>query len=70
MANGFKGKSFITQIQFGLMVYAAIALARQIRTSTQRPPVTENERLCTRCSLSPVCLPEEARLVHNKEYEP
>ena len=40
----------------------AIATARQIRTSTQRPSVTENERLCTRCSLSPVCLPEEARL--------
>ena len=52
------------------IVSKAIALARQIRTSTQRPPVTENERLCTRCSLSPVCLPEEARLVHNKEYEP
>ena len=48
----------------------AIALARQIRTSSHRPPVTENERLCTRCSLSPVCLPEEARLVNNQEYEP
>lgn len=47
-----------------------ITTARKIRTSTQRPPVTENERLCTRCSLSPICLPEEARLVHNKEYEP
>ena len=52
------------------VVENAIATARQIRTSTNRPPVTENERLCTRCSLSPVCLPEEARLVHNKEYEP
>ena len=52
------------------VVENAIANARQIRTSTQRPPVTENERLCTRCSLSPVCLPEEARLVHNQEYEP
>ena len=52
------------------MVENAIATARQIRTSTQRPPVTENERLCTRCSLSPVCLPEEARLFHNREYEP
>ena len=48
----------------------AIALARQIRASTNRPPVTENERLCTRCSLSPVCLPEEARLVHNREHQP
>ena len=48
----------------------AIALAQQIRTSTHRPPVTENERLCTRCSLSPVCLPEEARLVNNQEWQP
>ena len=51
------------------LVENAIAEARQIRTSIQRPPVVENERLCTSCSLSPVCLPEEARLVHNKEYE-
>lgn len=52
------------------MVENAIALAQKIRTATHRPPVTENERLCARCSLSPVCLPEEARLVHNKEYQP
>ena len=52
------------------IVSKAIARARQIRTLIQRPPVTENERLCTRCSLSPVCLPEEARLFHNQEYEP
>ena len=51
-------------------VESAIALAQKLRTSIQRPPVTENERLCTRCSLSPVCLPEEARLVHNRESEP
>ncbi|MEM8672253.1 MAG: type I-MYXAN CRISPR-associated endonuclease Cas1 [Cyanobacteria bacterium P01_G01_bin.67] len=51
------------------IVENAIATAKKIRTSTQRPPVTENERLCTRCSLSPVCLPEEARLVHNQEWE-
>ena len=36
------------------LVKDAIALAQKLRTSTQRPPVTENERLCTRCSLSPV----------------
>jgi CRISP-associated protein Cas1 len=30
------------------LVEKAIATARQIRTSTQRPPVTENEKLCTR----------------------
>lgn len=43
----------------------AIALARVLRESTSRPPVTENERLCVRCSLAPVCLPEEARLVQH-----
>ena len=52
------------------IVEDAIAQAKKIRTSIHRPPVTENERLCTRCSLSPVCLPEEARLVHNRESEP
>lgn len=41
---------------------AAIARARELRRSIQRPPVTENENLCPRCSLAPVCLPEEERL--------
>ncbi|GIW92990.1 MAG: CRISPR-associated exonuclease Cas4/endonuclease Cas1 fusion [Pirellulaceae bacterium] len=40
----------------------AILRARELRRSTQRPPVTENERLCPRCSLNVVCLPEEERL--------
>lgn len=39
----------------------AIATARRLRESTERPPVAENERLCVRCSLAPVCLPEEVR---------
>ncbi len=52
------------------LVENAIATAQKIRSSTHRPAVTENERLCTRCSLSPVCLPEEVRLIHDKEYEP
>ncbi|NJL03040.1 MAG: type I-MYXAN CRISPR-associated endonuclease Cas1 [Spirulinaceae cyanobacterium SM2_1_0] len=51
-------------------VQAAIARARELRRSTVRPPVTENERLCTRCSLAPVCLPEEARLAHDREWQP
>ena len=37
--------------------------AREMQKSVERPPVTENERLCVKCSLAPVCLPEEARLV-------
>lgn len=40
----------------------AIARARTLQDSVERPPVTANERLCTKCSLAPVCLPEEARL--------
>ncbi|WP_416667838.1 type I-MYXAN CRISPR-associated endonuclease Cas1 [Egbenema bharatensis] len=50
-------------------VQAAIQQARQLRLSTERPPVTTNERLCVRCSLAPVCLPEEVRLTQgNKPY--
>jgi CRISP-associated protein Cas1 len=51
-------------------VREAVEKARKLRQSTHRPPVTENERLCARCSLSPVCLPEEARLAHDKEWQP
>lgn len=43
-----------------------IAKARQLRTTPTRPPVATNERLCARCSLAPVCLPEEARLAQGK----
>ena len=49
----------------------AIATARRLRESTERPPIASNERLCVRCSLAPVCLPEEVR--QNQEpdsYEP
>jgi len=42
-------------------VQEAIERARALRASTQRPPITDNERLCTHCSLAPVCLPEETR---------
>ena len=41
---------------------AAIARARELSRSLQRPPVTDNENLCAKCSLAPVCLPEESRL--------
>ncbi|MBF2063537.1 MAG: type I-MYXAN CRISPR-associated endonuclease Cas1 [Calothrix sp. C42_A2020_038] len=51
-------------------VKQAIEIARQLKQSTYRPPVTDNERLCTRCSLAPVCLPEEARLAHEREWQP
>lgn len=43
-------------------VRAIIERARLLQSTIDRPPVTENDRLCKRCSLAPVCLPEEARL--------
>ena len=48
----------------------AIATARRLRQSTERPPVAENERLCVRCSLAPVCLPEEVRQAEQPDREP
>src|SRR4051794_16594418 len=49
---------------------AAIAEARRLRETTERPPVTDNERLCARCSLAPVCLPEETRQAEDPGREP
>lgn len=43
-------------------VLAAIERARKLRRQDQRPPITDNEKLCRRCSLRVVCLPEEERL--------
>jgi CRISP-associated protein Cas1 len=40
----------------------SIARARELQASIVRPPVSANEKLCAKCSLAPVCLPEEARL--------
>lgn len=42
-------------------VLRAIERARALASSVERPPVTDNERLCLKCSLAPACLPEEAR---------
>ena len=39
----------------------AVARARELSSSLERPPVTDNENLCAKCSLAPVCLPEESR---------
>jgi CRISPR-associated protein Cas1 len=47
-----------------------IATARRLRETTERPPVTDNERLCVRCSLAPVCLPEEVRQADDPGHEP
>ncbi len=44
--------------------------ARELQSSIERPPVTTNERLCVKCSLAPVCLPEEARLAQQISIMP
>lgn len=49
---------------------AAIADARRLRESVERPPITDNARLCERCSLAPVCLPEEVRQEREPERDP
>ena len=51
-------------------VRGAVARARVIRSRIDRPPVAENERLCVRCSLAPVCLPEESRLESDPTFRP
>lgn len=42
-------------------VASYVARARELTRSPDRPPVTDEERKCVRCSLAPVCLPEESR---------
>lgn len=51
-------------------VVAAVARMRQLRQSSARPPVTDNEKLCRRCSLRVVCLPEEERLAESQQNAP
>ena len=48
----------------------AVIRAKELRRSPERPPVASNDRLCIRCSLSPVCLPEEERLAGDPLWEP
>jgi CRISPR-associated protein Cas1 len=52
------------------MVRAAVERARVLRGETLRPPVTTESGRCLRCSLAPLCLPEEERLAKNPEWEP
>lgn len=52
------------------LVRAAVGRSRVLRMAEDRPPVTSNERLCIKCSLAPVCLPEEERLAHDPDWEP
>lgn len=49
---------------------AALDEARRLRERLDRPPITENARLCEKCSLAPVCLPEEVRQDREPERDP
>lgn len=51
-------------------VFAAIERAKTLREQVERPPLTDNERLCVRCSLQSVCLPEELRTAPEGEERP
>jgi len=51
-------------------VRAAVARAKALRAQISRPPVTDNDRRCIRCSLAPVCLPEEERLLTDADRKP
>ena len=51
-------------------VHEAITRAHALRRSTERPPVADNDRLCLKCALAPVCLPEEERFVRDETWEP
>ncbi|MCK6511262.1 type I-MYXAN CRISPR-associated endonuclease Cas1 [Myxococcota bacterium] len=42
-------------------VRSTVLRARALRASLERPPITTEENRCLRCSLAPVCLPEEER---------
>jgi CRISPR-associated protein Cas1 len=51
-------------------VKKAVARAQQLIEAEARPPVTLDERRCAKCSLAPICLPEEARLRTEPDREP
>lgn len=52
-----------------IQLQQALDTARQLRNSLERPPIATNERLCQRCSLAPVCLPEEVRQLADPRHE-
>lgn len=51
-------------------VNSAIDRAKELRSQANRPPVTDNDKLCIRCSLAPICLPEEERLASDDTWQP
>jgi CRISP-associated protein Cas1 len=53
-----------------MAVKRAVLRARELRRSTERPSVTNNDGSCVRCALSPVCLPEEDRVATDPTWDP
>lgn len=53
-----------------LEVQKAVARARELRDSLERPPVAVAEKLCRTCSLAPECLPEEERFALSETERP
>jgi CRISPR-associated protein Cas1 len=47
----------------------ALQRARQLRKTLDRPPVTTKTFLCEKCSLAPVCLPEETRFQQDPDRD-
>ncbi|MCB1158098.1 MAG: type I-MYXAN CRISPR-associated endonuclease Cas1 [Leptospiraceae bacterium] len=45
-----------------------IIRAKTLYEQIERPPVSSNYNLCLKCSLAPVCLPEENRIIDDKDY--
>ena len=51
-------------------VLTAVARARELRASLERPPVKVPEKFCRTCALAPVCLPEEDRFAMTEGGKP
>lgn len=50
--------------------HAAIAGLRRSAASGQAPPPLEDSPKCARCSLAPICLPDELRYLHARTVPP
>ncbi len=51
-------------------IITQIAKARELAASPTIPPPLVNSPKCVRCSLAPVCLPDETRMLGNARLEP
>jgi CRISPR-associated protein Cas1 len=51
-------------------IIAQIAKARELAASPTIPPPLVNSPKCVRCSLAPVCLPDETRMLGHARIEP